>query len=147
MKRQVKGARGPRAGRRPDGASRNGRRRDAAPEAPPRRPPRTEWDLLTKASQEEIEQLVDVLKAVKQGDFTVRLRHHRDGILSQVGELLNDIVGLNEHVSNELLRVGRIVGQEGRMTERASVGPASGSWGASVNAVNQLIGDLVAPTN
>jgi HAMP domain-containing protein/signal transduction histidine kinase/ActR/RegA family two-component response regulator len=33
------------------------------------------------------------------------------------------------------------------MTERASVGPAKGSWATSVNSVNQLIGDLVAPTN
>ena len=33
------------------------------------------------------------------------------------------------------------------MTERASVGPAKGAWATSVNSVNQLIGDLVAPTN
>ena len=33
------------------------------------------------------------------------------------------------------------------MTERASVGPARGAWAAGMNAVNQLIGDLVAPTN
>jgi HAMP domain-containing protein len=33
------------------------------------------------------------------------------------------------------------------MTERASVGPAKGSWATAVNSVNQLIGDLVAPTN
>ena len=84
---------------------------------------------------------------MKQGDFSVRLPYEKGGILSRAGELLNDIIGLNEHMANELLRVGKIVGQEGRMTERASVGPAKGSWAASVNSVNQLIGDLVAPTN
>ncbi|MFL5260890.1 MAG: HAMP domain-containing protein, partial [Anaeromyxobacteraceae bacterium] len=107
----------------------------------------TEWDLLSQSSQAEIEQLVDVLKAVKSGDFSVRLPYERDGILARAGELLNDIIGLNEHLSGELLRVGKIVGQEGKMTERASVGPAKGSWAASMNSVNQLIGDLVAPTN
>src|SRR6201999_2941000 len=71
----------------------------------------------------------------------------KDGILSRAGELLNDIIGLNEHMSSEFIRVGKIVGQEGRMTERASVGPAKGSWALSMNAVNQLISDLVAPTN
>ena len=88
-----------------------------------------------------------MLKAVKQGDFTVRLPYRKDGILARAGELLNDIVGLDEHLSSELMRVGTIVGQEGRMTERASVGPAKGAWATSIHAVNQLIGDLVAPTN
>ncbi|WP_439956697.1 HAMP domain-containing protein [Oligoflexus tunisiensis] len=94
-----------------------------------------------------MEQLVEVLKSVKAGDFSVRFDYEKGDILGRVGELLNDIIGLNEHLSNELVRVGKIVGQEGRMTERASVGPAKGSWATSVNSVNQLIGDLVAPTN
>jgi len=107
----------------------------------------TEWDLLSATSKDEIDLLTETLKAVRSGDFSVRLPYDQGGILNRVGELLNDIIGLNEHTAHELLRVGKIVGQEGRMTERASVGPAKGSWAASVNSVNQLIGDLVAPTN
>jgi HAMP domain-containing protein/signal transduction histidine kinase/ActR/RegA family two-component response regulator len=105
-----------------------------------------EWDLLTSSSKGEIDQLVDVLKAVKTGNFSVRVPFEKGGILSAAGELINDIISLNEHMANEFLRVGKIVGQEGRMTERASVGPAKGSWAESVQSVNQLIGDLVAPT-
>ncbi|HET9236396.1 MAG TPA: HAMP domain-containing protein [Oligoflexus sp.] len=107
----------------------------------------SEWEQVALAEKDEIEQLVEVLKAVKSGDFSVRFDYEKGDILGRVGELLNDIIGLNEHLSNELVRVGKIVGQEGRMTERASVGPAKGSWATSVNSVNQLIGDLVAPTN
>ncbi len=107
----------------------------------------SQWDLLHPSSRDEIDQLVEVLKIVKSGDFSTRLPYEKGGILSRAGELLNDIIGLNEHMSNELIRVGKIVGQEGRMTERASVGPAKGSWADSMGAVNQLIGDLVAPTN
>jgi HAMP domain-containing protein/signal transduction histidine kinase/CheY-like chemotaxis protein len=107
----------------------------------------SEWESLSLSSRAEIEQLVEILKAVKEGDFSVRLPYEKGGIMSRAGELLNDIIGLNEHLTNELVRVGKIVGQEGRMTERASVGPAKGSWSVSVNSVNQLIGDLVAPTN
>jgi HAMP domain-containing protein/signal transduction histidine kinase/ActR/RegA family two-component response regulator len=107
----------------------------------------SEWEMLTPASKVEVEQLVEFLKAVKGGEFSARLPYKKDGILSRAGELLNDIIGLNEHLSAELTRVGRVVGQEGRMAERASVGPAKGAWASSVNAVNQLIGDLVAPTN
>jgi HAMP domain-containing protein/signal transduction histidine kinase/ActR/RegA family two-component response regulator len=95
----------------------------------------------------EIDALVEVLMAMKNGDFSVRLPYARGGMLAQAGELLNDIIGLNEHMASELVRVGKIVGQEGRMTERASVGPARGEWAQSMNSVNQLISDLVAPTN
>ena len=107
----------------------------------------TEWDLLSPSSKDEIGQLVEVLISIKQGDFSVRLPYRREGVLGRAGELLNDIIGLNEHMANEFVRVGKIVGQEGKMTERASVGPAKGAWATSVNSVNQLIGDLVAPTN
>src|SRR5450432_2015892 len=44
----------------------------------------------------------------------------------------------------ELLKA---VGQEGKMHERASVGPAKGSWAMGMASLNQLIADLVAPTN
>ncbi|MDQ2642519.1 MAG: HAMP domain-containing protein [Myxococcota bacterium] len=95
----------------------------------------------------EIDQLVETLKAVKRGDFSVRFEYQRNGLLSRAGELLNDVLGLNEHLTSELVRVGRVVGHEGRMHERASVGPAGGAWASSMTAVNQLIADLVAPTN
>ncbi|HEY2370439.1 MAG TPA: HAMP domain-containing protein, partial [Polyangiaceae bacterium] len=106
-----------------------------------------EWDRLSSASRHEVEQLVDVLKAVKSGDFSVRVPHQKDGIMSRAGELLNDIIGMNEHMTSELVRVGKVVGQDGKMHERASVGPAKGQWAAGMASVNQLIADLVAPTN
>ncbi|HEY1958306.1 MAG TPA: HAMP domain-containing protein, partial [Polyangiaceae bacterium] len=107
----------------------------------------TEWDRLSSTSRAEVEILVEVLKAVKSGDFSVRFPYEKDGIMSRAGELLNDIIGMNEHMTGELLRVGKIVGQEGKMHERASVGPAKGQWATGMASVNQLIADLVAPTN
>ncbi|HEX8795505.1 MAG TPA: HAMP domain-containing protein, partial [Polyangiaceae bacterium] len=111
------------------------------------RAPITEWDRLTPASRSEIEQLVEVLKAVKSGDFGVRFEYPKEGVLGRAGELLNDILGMNEHMTGELVRVGKVVGQEGKMHERASVGPAKGAWASGMTSVNQLIADLVAPTN
>src|SRR5580693_9148256 len=109
--------------------------------------PVTEWDRLSARGRAEIEQFIEVLKAMKQGDFSVRFESAKDGVLGRAGELLNDVIGLNEHMSGELVRVGKVVGQEGKMHERASVGPAKGSWAAGMGSVNQLIADLVAPTN
>ncbi|HVH40741.1 MAG TPA: HAMP domain-containing protein [Labilithrix sp.] len=109
--------------------------------------PVTEWDRLSADSRYEVEHLLEVLKAVKQGNFTERFEYSKNGILSRVGELLNDIIGLNEHMSSELVRVSKVVGQEGKMHERASVGAARGSWATGMASVNQLIADLVSPTN
>jgi signal transduction histidine kinase/HAMP domain-containing protein/ActR/RegA family two-component response regulator len=107
----------------------------------------TDWDRISTSSRAELEQLVEVLKSVKRGDFAVRFEYQPNGILSRVGELLNDIFGLTEHLTTELVRVGKVVGQDGRMHERASIGGARGEWANSMGAVNQLISDLVAPTN
>jgi methyl-accepting chemotaxis protein len=97
--------------------------------------------------ENEVERFVEVLKALKQGDFTMRYDAEDGGLLGRAGELLNDIISLNEHMTDELVRVGRVVGQEGKMHERASIGPAKGSWALGMSSVNQLIADLVAPTN
>jgi hypothetical protein len=77
--------------------------------------PVTEWDRLSADSRYEVEHLLEVLKAVKQGDFTARFEYQKNGILSRVGELLNDVIGLNEHMMTELVRVAKVVGQEGKM--------------------------------
>src|SRR5438270_5954588 len=50
-------------------------------------------------------------------------------------------------MASEFLRVGKTVGQEGRMTERVSIGSVKGGWSTTVDSVNSLIGDLVQPTN
>ncbi|HET9931823.1 MAG TPA: HAMP domain-containing protein, partial [Polyangiaceae bacterium] len=91
--------------------------------------------------------MVEVLKAMKQGDFSVRFEYEQHGALSRVGELLNDVIVLSEHTTAELVRIGKVVGQDGRMHERASIGTAKGAWAQGMHSVNQLIADLVAPTN
>ena len=39
----------------------------------------------------------------------------------------NDLIDQNIRMSRELQRIGRVIGREGRMTERASLGPVAGS--------------------
>ena len=104
-------------------------------------------DQLSPESQADLEQLVEVLKAAKRGDLSVRFEYDRDGLFSRAGELLNEIIGFSEHMATELVRVSQVVGHEGRMHERASAGAARGAWASGMESVNQLISDLVAPTN
>src|SRR5205814_8088719 len=58
----------------------------------------------------------------------------------------NELVELNANRAKELARVGRVIGREGRLTERMTVGTARGAWATSVDSVNSLIDDLVRPT-
>jgi HAMP domain-containing protein/signal transduction histidine kinase/CheY-like chemotaxis protein len=44
------------------------------------------------------------------------------------------------------VRVGQIIGREGRMTERARLAGAEGAWSTTIDSVNGLIDDLVRPT-
>jgi HAMP domain-containing protein len=91
-------------------------------------------------------QLLLVLTSVKKGDFTVRMPVEKAGIAGKVADTLNDIIELNEKMTRELERINVVVGKEGKITQRASLGSAGGAWAECVDSVNQLIGDLVQPT-
>ena len=58
----------------------------------------------------------------------------------------NDLVERNAQLTAELVRLGRVVGREGRMTERARTAGASGGWETALSSVNGLVDDLVRPT-
>ena len=95
---------------------------------------------------DQLRQLLFTVKAVRRGDFSVRLPVGQEGIIAEIGEVLNDIIELNENMATEFVRVRSTVGQEGKMTERVSMGSVKGAWSVSVDSVNLLIGDLVQPT-
>ncbi|XHX77508.1 MAG: HAMP domain-containing protein [Stenomitos frigidus ULC029] len=91
-------------------------------------------------------QLLNVLTEIKKGNFAVRMSIDQTGIAGKIADTLNDIIEMNERLTSELEHIGTVVGKEGKINERASLGSAKGSWRASVNSVNTLITDLVQPT-
>jgi HAMP domain-containing protein len=95
----------------------------------------------------DLEQLLGVLTAVQKGDFSARMPASLTGLPGKVADRLNEIAELNQQMAQEFERMSRAVGKEGRITQRASLAGAGGSWAASVNSVNTLIGDLVQPTS
>jgi signal transduction histidine kinase/CheY-like chemotaxis protein/HAMP domain-containing protein len=94
----------------------------------------------------ELEELQRGLEAARAGDFTVRLRGHGGGIVAEIFDAYNDVIQMNARMAEGLTRIARIVGREGKMTERLTLAEATGSWRASVDAVNSLTDDLVRPT-
>ncbi len=95
-------------------------------------------------NQSQLTRLVNALEAAADGDFSVRLR--AVGPLADVAAAFNTLVERNQQVTRELVRVSKVVGREGRITERAGVAGAPGSWAEKVGAVNELIDNLARPT-
>jgi HAMP domain-containing protein/signal transduction histidine kinase/DNA-binding response OmpR family regulator len=91
--------------------------------------------------------LLNALTALKKGDFSMRLPRDWVGLNGKVADTFNEVVELNERMARELDRLSRVVGKEGRIAQRASLGDVSGSWADAIDSVNDLVGDLVHPTS
>ena len=114
--------------------------------------------------EEQLRSLLGALSSAREGDFSARLAfdfaprdaaadgsrdaagRDIDQLMEAIAREFNAVVALNEAFAGQMVRVERVVGREGRMTERASLGETSGGWAASIGSINALIGDLVQPT-
>src|SRR5260370_31158552 len=92
-------------------------------------------------------QLLAALMAFKRGDVTVRLPDDWIGVGGKIADAFNDVIGTNQRMTEELERIGRVVGKEGRIAQRASLGDVLDCWAHAIGSVNELIEDLVHPTS
>ncbi len=90
--------------------------------------------------------LLSTLIAFKEGDFCARMPVDQTGLAGKVNDTLNEIFRMNARMASEFARISNAVGKEGRISQRASLGPVSGAWADCVDSVNGLIGDLVQPS-
>lgn len=91
-------------------------------------------------------QLLKVLMALKKGDFSVRLSSDFTGIDGKIADTLNEIMDNSEAMADSIVTVSKVVGRDGRLSQRCGITQASGRWATIVNSVNGLIDDLVRPT-
>src|SRR5487761_520634 len=85
-----------------------------------------------------------VLAAVKRGDFSARMPANWTGGAGKVASALNDVIESNQRLEREIRRLSKRVGKEGQV-KRAGLGDAGGVWASTLDAVNDLIEDLVRP--
>src|SRR5258708_1430081 len=90
--------------------------------------------------------LLNTLIAFRDGDFSVRLPADRVGVEGKIWDTLNDIFKLNGRMAKEFARISSAVGKEGKISQRANLGAASGDWADCIDRVNSLVGDLVQPS-
>jgi signal transduction histidine kinase/DNA-binding response OmpR family regulator/HAMP domain-containing protein len=94
----------------------------------------------------DIKELLQVLTAVKGGDFSARMALDYVGLSGKVADTLNEIIETNSRMALELERISTVVGKEGQISQRATIGVTSGQWADMVGSVNTLISDMVQPT-
>ncbi len=97
------------------------------------------------ASQRQLQELSEALRRVARGDLKVRLPR-RAGLAGEVADAFNDVVATQERQHLDVRRIARIVGRDGRLTERLDEEGYDGSWAESQRAINSLIDDLGRPT-
>ncbi|MDX6472023.1 MAG: hypothetical protein QOK22_839, partial [Gaiellaceae bacterium] len=100
----------------------------------------------TGVSRAELEALLGALRAARDGDFQLRLPMRGKGLGAELNKAFNELAERREGLTKEVARVGRVIGREGRMTERAGAPSAGGHWKETIDSLNTLIDDLVRPT-
>jgi len=98
-------------------------------------------------SDAHVRAVLAALNSLKKGHAGAALPDDWTGLFGKVSDTFNQVVEQNVRMAEELARLSRVVGKEGKLKERASVQNASGFWGHSVESINSLIGDLVHPTS
>ncbi len=76
----------------------------------------------------------------------MRLPARRKDEIGRIEAAFNELAARNAALEAELVRIGQIIGREGRMTERAQLDGAERGWRTAIDSVNGLVDDLVRPT-
>ena len=76
----------------------------------------------------DLPRFLSALKAVRQGDFSVRLPDHWTGVAGKVADTFNEVVEMNQRLASELERLHLAIGDTARSTSarRSARSPARG---------------------
>ncbi|MEV5514818.1 HAMP domain-containing protein [Streptomyces flaveolus] len=101
----------------------------------------------TTVETASLNRLLTALVAMREGNFRKRLTVSGDGVMSEIAAVFNEVADRNLHLTGELARVRRMVGREGKLTERLETGACEGSWATAIDNSNALVDDLVRPVS
>jgi len=123
-----------------------------SPSPSPRKPPKGKANGNGNGAPKEAERdlelgdLRDALRALKAGDFSVRILPGERRVTKEVATAFNDVAAMLDATSVEFVRVSKVVGRDGEIMERAQLKGAQGGWSSQAESFNALIGDLVRPS-
>ncbi|MGW4034322.1 HAMP domain-containing protein [Streptomyces sp. NPDC004838] len=101
----------------------------------------------TEVDAAALNRLLAALVSMRDGNFRRRLTVSGDDVMAEIAAVFNEVADRNLHLTGELARVRRVVGREGKLTERLETGACEGSWSAAIDASNALVDDLARPVS
>ncbi|MFJ5547233.1 HAMP domain-containing protein [Streptomyces sp. NPDC093225] len=101
----------------------------------------------TEVDSAALDRLLVALVSMRDGNFRKRLTVSGDGVMAEIAAVYNEVADRNLHLTGEIARVRRMVGREGKLSERLETGACEGSWAAAIDASNQLVEDLARPVS
>ncbi|MEX2211617.1 MAG: HAMP domain-containing protein, partial [Gaiellaceae bacterium] len=94
----------------------------------------------------DLEPLLEALNAATNGETGVRVTTRKAGIVGELARAINALAERRERTTREIVRVSRLVGREGKLTERAATGGAAGTWAETLDGLNTMVDNLARPT-
>ncbi len=92
----------------------------------------------------QVRNIAQVTTAVAKGDLSQKITVEASGEVAQLKDTINTMVDQLSSFADEVTRVAREVGVEGRLGGQAEVTGVSGTWKALTDNVNQLAGNLTS---
>ncbi|MGA5410516.1 HAMP domain-containing protein [Streptomyces lavendulocolor] len=94
-----------------------------------------------------LDRLLAALVSMRDGNFRKRLTVTGDGVMAEISAVFNEVADRKLHLTGELQRVRRMVGREGKLSERLEVGASEGAWAQAIEAANALVDDMTRPVS
>ncbi len=89
--------------------------------------------------------LLVALTSLQRGDLSVRLPVHWTGVSGKIADAYNGLAEMIAKHTDEIDRISRVVGKNGRLNQRMPLAGQSGFWARRTESINTLIDDLAHP--
>jgi len=92
------------------------------------------------------ELLLKALDKLMSGDLSVALPTDLSGVDGKIASVFNELVDSGRSVASEMEKVAEDIGRDGDFTVRVNTTHVPGLWKPSVNSFNNVLSDLIQPT-
>ncbi len=95
-----------------------------------------------QGTEKQLRELLEAMEALRRGDLTRTLRKESEDIFGELADSYNSMVDQLNLFSNEVTRVAKEVGTEGKLGGQAEVPGVAGTWKDLTDNVNTMANNL-----
>ncbi|TNM31810.1 HAMP domain-containing protein [Streptomyces sedi] len=94
-----------------------------------------------------LNRLLSALESMRDGHLRKRLTVAGEGPMAEIAAVYNEVADRGLQLTGQLTRVRRVVGREGKLSERMETGLCEGAWAKAIDDANDLVEDLGRPVS